>query len=108
SGAVNLNSYDAVIWILGTESTVDDTFNATEQTKVTNFINQGGHLFLSGSEIGWDLDQQNNGRSFYETTLLGNYVADDSGTNTATADASGIFSGMNNFAISTGSAFSQL
>ena len=41
SGAVNLTDYDTVIWILGTESTADDTFNATEQTKVTQFINGG-------------------------------------------------------------------
>jgi hypothetical protein len=108
SGAVNLSDYNTVIWILGTESTAEDTFNATEQTKVTNFINAGGNLFLSGSEIGWDLDQQNNGRSFYESTLLANYVADDAGTYTATANAGGIFAGMSSFVFSNGSAFSQL
>jgi hypothetical protein len=108
SGAVNLSDYNTVIWILGTESTADDTFNATEQTKVANFINAGGNLFLSGSEIGWDLDQQNNGRSFYESTLLANYVADDAGTYTATASAGGIFAGMSSFVFSNGSAFSQL
>ena len=45
----------------------NDTFNATEQTKVEQFIAAGGNLFVTGAEIGWDLDQQNNGRSFYET-----------------------------------------
>jgi hypothetical protein len=108
SGAVNLNHYDAVIWILGTESTVNDTFNATEQTLVTNFVSAGGHLFLSGSEIAWDLDQQNNGRTFFETTLKGNYVSDDAGTYTATAAAGGIFAGMNNFVFSSGASFSSL
>ncbi len=108
SGAVNLTDYDTVIWILGNESTADDTFNATEQTKVTSFISAGGNLFLSGSEIAYDLDQQNNGRTFYETTLKGNFVSDDAGTNTATADAGGIFNGMSSFAFSTGSAFSSL
>ena len=80
SGAVNLTDYDTVIWILGEESTVNDTFNATEQTKVEQFIAAGGNLFVSGAEIGWDLDQQNNGRTFFENTLKGNYVADDAGT----------------------------
>jgi hypothetical protein len=108
SGAVNLTDYDSVIWILGTESTADDTFNATEQSKVTSFINAGGNLFLSGSEIGWDLDQQNNGRTFYEGTLKANYVNDDAGTYTATANAGGIFAGMSSFVFSNGSAFSQL
>lgn len=108
SGAVNLTDYDTVVWILGAESTIDDTFSATEQTKATSFINAGGNLFLSGSEIGWDLDQQNNGRTFYENTLKSNYVADDAGTYTATAAAGGIFAGMSSFVFSNGSAYSQL
>lgn len=108
SGAVNLNDYESVIWISGAESTDDDTFDATEQTKIEAFVAAGGNLFVSGSEIGWDLDQQNNGRTFYETTLKGNYVSDDAGTYTATADAGGIFSGMSSFVFSNGSAFSQL
>jgi hypothetical protein len=108
SGAVNLSDYNSVIWILGTESTKDHTFDATEQSKVTSFINSGGNLFLSGAEIGWDLDQQNNGRTFFETVLKGNYASDDAGTYTATANAAGIFTGMSSFVFSSGSAYSQL
>ena len=108
SGAVNLTDYDTVIWISGTESTADDTFDATEQAKVTSFIAAGGNLFLSGSEIGWDLDQLNNGRTFYESTLKANYVSDDAGTYTATANAAGIFAGMSSFVFSNGSTFSSL
>lgn len=107
SGAVNLTDYNTVIWISGTESTADDTFNATEQTKVTAFLNAGGNLFTSGSELGWDLDQQNNGRTFYETTLRANYISDDAGTYTATANTGSIFNGMSSFAFSNGSSFSQ-
>jgi hypothetical protein len=108
SGTINLTDYNTVIWISGTESTDDHTFDATEQTKITTFINAGGNLFLSGSEIGWDLDQQNHGRTFYESTLKANYVSDDAGTYTATADVSGIFAGMSSFVFSNGTAFSQL
>jgi hypothetical protein len=103
SGAVNLTDYDVVIWILGNESTANDTFNATEQTKVTQFLAAGGNLFVSGSEIAWDLDQQNNGRSFFENTLKGNYVSDDGATYTATVVGSpGIFSSLSSFAFSSG------
>ena len=112
SGAVNLADYDTVIWILGEESTADDTFGAAEQTKVEQFIAGGGNLFLSGAEIGWDLDRPSGptaaDRSFYETTLLGNYVSDDASTYTATPDAGGIFAGMSNIVFSNGSAFSSL
>ncbi len=104
SGAVSLADYDAVIWILGEESTADDTFNATEQTKVEQFIAAGGHLFTSGAEIGWDLDQQNNGRTFFESSLKGNYVADDAGAYNVTAAAGGIFTGLS-FSFDNGSKF---
>ncbi len=108
SGAVNLNDYDSVIWILGDESSADHSFDATEQSKVASFINSGGNLFVSGSEIGWDLDHLNNGRTFYENTLKANYVADDANTYAVTANVGGIFAGMSGFAFSDGSSFSQL
>jgi N-acetylmuramoyl-L-alanine amidase len=108
NGSVNLGDYEAVIWILGEESTANDTFNATEQTKVEQFIAGGGHLFVSGSEIGWDLDSQSGGVSFYENTLKGNFVSDDAGTYNANATAGGIFAGMSSLSFSQGNAFSSL
>lgn len=95
SGAVNLTDFDTVVWILGEESSDNDTFNVTEQAKVTAFINGGGNLFLSGAEIGWDLDQLNNGRTFYEGTLLANYVSDDANSYQANGVAGRIFEGLN-------------
>lgn len=94
SGAVNLNSYDTVIWITGEESGGSDSFDATEQTKVEAFIAAGGNFFTSGAEIGWDLDYLNNGRPFYENTLKSNYVADDANTYAVTGLAGGIFVGL--------------
>lgn len=103
SGDVNLSDYGTVIWILGQESTADDTFDATEQAKVEQFIAGGGNLFVSGSEIAWDLDQQNNGRSFFENTLKGNYVSDDANTYDVQAVDRGIFGGLPNFSFDDGS-----
>jgi hypothetical protein len=94
SGAVNLANYKMVVWILGEESTANRTFDATEQTKVEAYVAGGGNLFLSGAEIAWDLDSQNDGRTFYRSTLKGLYVADDAGTYSANGSASGIFSGL--------------
>lgn len=92
SGAVNLHDYQAVFWILGEESTVNRTFDATEQAKVEAFIAAGGHFFVSGAEIGWDLDFSNNGRPFFENTLKANYIADDA--NTYNVTGIGIFAGL--------------
>jgi len=107
-GAVSLAAYDAVVWILGTESTANRTVDATEQTLVESFVAGGGHLFASGAEVGWDLDSQNNGRTFFRTTLGAGYSADDAGTYQVTAAAGGIFAGLTGFGFSNGSTFTGL
>jgi hypothetical protein len=104
SGDVTLSDYHTVIWILGEESSVDHTFDATEQSQVEQFVAGGGNLFLSGAEIAWDLDNLNNGRSFFENTLKGNYVADDANTYSVTGTGDGIFAGLN-FSFDDGSQF---
>ncbi len=104
SGDVLLSDYDTVVWILGEESSTDDTFNVTEQALVTAFIAGGGDLFVSGTEIGWDLDNLNNGRSFYNNTLRADYVADDANTHNVTGAAGSIFAGLS-FSFDDGSLF---
>lgn len=90
-GDVDLASHKTVIWILGEESTQDHTFTSAEQALVTTFLNGGGNLFVSGSEIGWDLDAQNNGRTFFRNTLHGGYTGDDGNAQTANGTASELF-----------------
>ncbi len=94
NGTVNLNDYDTVIWVLGEESATDDTFNATEQALVAGFVAGGGNLFVSGPEIAWDLDNLNNGRTFFNNTLGADFVADDAGTHSATGVTGSIFEGI--------------
>jgi len=104
SGAVNLADYGSVIWILGEESTADRTFDATEQAKVEQFLAGGGNLFVTGAEIGWDLDNLNNGRTFFESSLKGNYIADDANTYAVSGVANTIFSGLS-FSFDNGALF---
>ncbi len=75
---INLQDYQIVIWILGEESTTDRTFSTTEQSLVQTYLNNGGNLMVSGSEIGWDLDYNNYGRNFFRNHLHAEYVADSS------------------------------
>ncbi len=77
-GLFNLTDYSSVDYILGDESTVDETFNSTEQSKVKAFLMNGGNLFVSGSEIAWDLDNKGNDsdKSFFNNYLKAKYVAD--------------------------------
>lgn len=94
NGSVALGDYDAVVWILGEESTANDTFSTVEQTLVSTYLQNSGNLFLSGSEIGWDLDQQGNGAFFYNNRLRANYSLDDANTYRAGGVSGSIFAGI--------------
>lgn len=78
-GSLNLLDYETVVWILGDEGTSNVTFNGTEQQRVMEFLEGGGNLFLSGSEIGWDLVANGTAadKAFYSNYLKAEYVADD-------------------------------
>jgi D-alanyl-D-alanine carboxypeptidase len=100
NAAVALTNYAALVWLLGEESTADESFSAAEQPLVTEYLARGGHLFVSGSEIGWDLDQASGptaaDRNFYRTQLraaLNGNVNDDANTYSFSAEAGTIFSG---------------
>ncbi|MEO1497156.1 MAG: fibronectin type III domain-containing protein [Planctomycetota bacterium] len=94
AGVVNVLDYDAIFWIAGEESTNNDTFNALEQALVTGYLTSGGKLFVSGSEIGWDLEARGNGAAFYNNTLRADFVADDANTYNAAGAAGSIFEGL--------------
>ncbi len=110
NGTIALTDYDIVIWILGDESTADETFNSTEQARVKDFLKQGGYLFVSGSEIGWDLDYKGSStdRSFYRNYLKAKYAADAPDGRRGTfyscqAIPDGIFAGLPDFSFDNGS-----
>lgn len=70
-GLFDLTDYKIVDYILGEESTVDETFNETEQTLFSAYLNSGGNLFVSGSEIAWDLDYKG---SITDKNFIWNYL----------------------------------
>jgi len=77
-GLFNLNDYDIVDWILGTESTANETFSSSEQNYLKTFLSNGGALFVSGTEIGWDIDYKGSAddKNFFWNYLKSEYVAD--------------------------------
>ncbi len=56
SGYFNLNDYNMVIWILGDASVDDTTLTYQEQNLIKSYLENGGKLFVSGSNIAWDLE----------------------------------------------------
>ena len=84
TGLISLLSYRSVGWILGEESTADETFSVQEQSLVSTYLAGGGRFWFSGAEVGWDLDHLGSlgDRSFYEGILGQNYLTDAAGTYT--------------------------
>jgi len=77
-GLFDLDEFAIVDYLLGEESTVDETFNSAEQLLVQNFLQNGGKLFVSGSEIAWDLDYKGSSsdKYFYNQFLKAQYIYD--------------------------------
>ena len=77
-GLISLPDYEIIDYILGEESTVDETFSNTEQDSIEIFLKNGGKLFVSGSEIAWDLDYKGSSadKNFCHNYLKMGYAAD--------------------------------
>jgi len=89
-GIANVNDYAAVDFILGEESSVNETLSNTEQQL---FAQIQIPYFVSGSEIGWDLDHlgSSSDKDFYHHYLYANYV-EDAPNNQASTYYNGIVS----------------
>ena len=97
-GFVSLTDYRCVIWMLGEESTADETFSDAEQAAVDAYLQSGkpASLFVSGAEVAWDLDQKGsaNDKSFMQQKLSAAYHSDDANTHSVSGSAGTIFDGL--------------
>ncbi|MFK8010984.1 MAG: N-acetylmuramoyl-L-alanine amidase [Marinicellaceae bacterium] len=91
---LDINTYIAVIWILGEESSAGKTLASAEQNQLQIYLNAGGKLFISGAEIAWDLDHLGSAidKDFYNNVLMSQYISDDSGVFQADGTVNSIFS----------------
>ncbi len=96
NGQLDLHDYAAVCWLLGDESTNDETLNSAEQALLQTYLENGGQLFISGSEIGWDLDYKGGtaDRQFYHDYLHADYVQDDAGIYQLSGQSGSIMAGL--------------
>ncbi|MFC1682587.1 glycosyl hydrolase family 18 protein [Candidatus Zixiibacteriota bacterium] len=103
-GQVLLTDYDMVDWILGEESTQDESFNYTEQDSLETFLSAGGYLFVSGAETGWDLDYQGYAidQACYNDFLKADYVKDDAGVYAVSGVGGTIFAGLSGITFDNG------
>ncbi len=108
NNTVALTNYQIVIWEAGQNLT--NNFRALERNVITNFQNAGGHLFVSGADIAWDLDRASGptaaDRAFLNSALRADLVADannNSASYTVAPAAGSIFAGSGNAMFDDGS-----
>ncbi|MEE8389862.1 MAG: hypothetical protein V3S14_03570, partial [Anaerolineae bacterium] len=96
-GLLSLGDYALVDWMLGEESAPDETLDATERALLADFMGNGGALFLSGTEVGWHLDDQGGDPTFYNNVLRADYAGDDAETFGVATITGSIFEGLGSF-----------
>jgi hypothetical protein len=96
-GAIDLADYRAVVWICGDDSPV--ALTSAERNALKSFLDGGGRLFLSGNNIGHDLNSQD--PDFYERYLKCRFGHHDASRYTLRSVESGVFAGVDTFYIYT-------
>jgi len=70
-----LRRYRGVIWLTGRDW--DYTLTTADQTALSAYLDDGGRLFVSGEDFGWDI-ARNGEPPFYRDYLHADYLRDDS------------------------------
>ncbi len=77
-----LNRYNTVIWAC---EWAFPTLEKSDQDALSNFMDNGGSLFISGQDIGWQLNEDadftGTGIPFFNNYLKSTYLADNVGFN---------------------------
>jgi len=83
AATLDLSDYPIVVWATGEESTVDESFSASQQTAIEAYVVGGGALMASGAEMLWDLDYRgsDDDRAF-ALGILGAGMESDAATST--------------------------
>lgn len=104
NGDILLAQYEIVLWISGEEGTANESFSQREQSLLARFLESGGKLFISGSEIGYDLVEKGStaDKSFYRTYFKAQYVRDKVATHSASGTSAGIFNGVSSVTFDNG------
>lgn len=95
SGDIALENYDVVMYLCGDDSDRDEAVSNIEQLRLLKYLQNGGRLFISGSEIGYDLARA--GRpdaSLYAQLFRSSFQGDDSGVRSCVGVAGTAFAGL--------------
>jgi hypothetical protein len=107
TGAMPLDGYEAVVWILGRQGGDEPTLDAEQRESIAKYLAGGGALFISGAEMAYDLDFKQRAPGFLANTMKLRYVADAASTNTAMGRAGTMFDGLGNVAFGDAALYSN-
>jgi len=101
-GEIDLDAYAAVIWMCGDEATAEYSLNYLEIAAIESYLEDSGQLFVTGSEIGWDLVEREpaydnleiDESDFFEQYLKAQYLADDANVYSVHGVNGTIFEGL--------------
>jgi uncharacterized lipoprotein YddW (UPF0748 family) len=80
AGDVVLSTYSAVDWFVGEDSVADASLSSSERARLAAYLDGGGRLLISGSELGYDLVEHGRDPAFFQTYLRAEYLGDDAET----------------------------
>lgn len=108
-GSVTLANYPLVDWVMGDESTAQETFSTAEQTAISAYLVGGGALLATGNEVTWDLDNRGStaDKAFCHDYLRATYSTDDSGNYTLVGSGGASPFGTQPYAYGSGDALYQ-
>ena len=93
--SVDLARFDAVVWNAGW---FFPHFYADEQAALGAYLDDGGKLFISGMDIGWDQCDEaswyTESSEWYETYLHAQYMADDAALTAVEGVTGGLLDGL--------------
>ncbi len=71
-GTFVLNNYNIVVWFVGDESSANVVFSAAEKAAISSYLDNGGQLIVSGSEIAYNIGRS--GASAIDLSFMNNYL----------------------------------
>ncbi len=83
AGGVSLTGYDAVLWIMGRETAGSFSLDADLRERIDGYLDMGGSLMISGTDIGTALVEEEGGEEFLRRVFRAELAASDSGSHTA-------------------------
>jgi N-acetylmuramoyl-L-alanine amidase len=97
ASSVALADYALVIWQLGEESSADDPLDEAERAAISAYLDGGGRLVVTGSEVAWVLGSQGGPEdlAYLADVLHVRYAADDAGSyEVVTSEDDPMFAGL--------------